>query len=65
MTIGNQIEGLREVEQYDRLVTPEFAPLADFAGFGTYEAVAVQETGRDFAALIDRIPGALSGYLMT
>ncbi|MGH3781386.1 MAG: protoglobin family protein [Pseudonocardiaceae bacterium] len=65
MTIGNQIEELREVEQYDRLVTPEFAPLADFAGFGTYEAVAVQETGRDIAALIDRIPGALSGYLMT
>lgn len=64
MTIGNQIEEAREVEAYDRLVTSEFAPLADFAGFGVYEAVAVQETGRDISALIDRIPEAITGYLM-
>jgi hypothetical protein len=65
MTIGNQIEEVLEAEGYDQLVTPEFAPLADFAGFGVYEAVAVQETGRDIAALIDHIPGAITGYLMT
>ncbi|MGB9281028.1 MAG: hypothetical protein WCB57_13240 [Pseudonocardiaceae bacterium] len=65
MTIGNQIEEVLEVSGYDHLVTPEFAPLADFAGFGVYEAVAVQETGRDIAALIDRLPEAITGYLMT
>jgi hypothetical protein len=65
MTIGNQTEEVREAEAYDQLVTPEFAPLAEFAGFGVYEAVAVQETGRDISTLIDRIPGAISGYLMT
>ena len=65
MTIGNQIEEELDVEGYDQLVTPEFAPLADFAGFGMYEAVAVQETGRDIAGLIDRLPGEITGYLMT
>jgi hypothetical protein len=66
MTIGNQIEEeVLGAEDYDQLVTPEFAPLADFAGFGVYEAVAVQETGRDISALIDRIPEAITGYLMT
>ncbi|MGH3808409.1 MAG: hypothetical protein ACRDRU_17660, partial [Pseudonocardiaceae bacterium] len=60
MTIS-QTEQVREVEQ---LVTPEFAPLADFAGFGAYEAVAVQETGEDISGFIDRIPAALSAYLM-
>ncbi|MGA9693579.1 MAG: protoglobin family protein [Pseudonocardiaceae bacterium] len=65
MTIGNQIEEVLEVDGYDHLVTPEFAPLADFAGFGVYEAVAVQETGRDIAAFIDRLPEAITGYLMT
>jgi hypothetical protein len=65
MTIGNQTEEVREAEGYDQLVTPEFTPLADFAGFGSYEAVAVQDTGRDISALIDRIPEAISGYLMT
>ncbi len=59
MTIG-QTEEIREVEQP---VTPEFSPLADFAGFGVYEAVAVQQTGRDISALIDRIPGAINAYL--
>jgi hypothetical protein len=63
MTMGNQPEEIREVERYDLLVTPEFAPLAEFAGFGTYEAVAIQETGREISALIDRIPGAISEYL--
>ncbi|MGH3722307.1 MAG: protoglobin domain-containing protein [Pseudonocardiaceae bacterium] len=61
MTIGSRTEEFRDVGQ---LVTPEFAPLAEFAGFRAYEAVAVQETGRDIAALIDRIPGAISAYLM-
>jgi protoglobin len=60
MTIG-QTEQIQEVEQ---LVTPEFAPLAEFAGFGAYEAVAIQETGEDISKFIDRIPGALSAYLM-
>jgi len=30
MTIGNQIEEELRAEGYDQLVTPEFAPLADF-----------------------------------
>jgi hypothetical protein len=47
------------------LVTPEFAPLAEFAGFGEYEAVAVQETSQAIAAMIDRIPEGISEYLMT
>jgi hypothetical protein len=64
MTIGNQTEEVGDIEGYDQLVTPEFAPLADFAGFRAYEAVAVQETGRDIAALIDRIPAEISKYLM-
>jgi hypothetical protein len=41
----------------------DFAPLADFAGFGAHEAVAIQETGREISALIDRIPEAVSEYL--
>ena len=65
MTIGNQTEEVREAEGYDQLVTPEFAPLADFAGFRAYEAVAVQETGRNITAHLDRIPEAISAYLMT
>jgi Protoglobin len=64
MTINSQTEEVREVEGDDQLVTPEFAPLADFAGFRAYEAVAVQETGRNIAAFIDRIPGEISAYLM-
>jgi Protoglobin len=63
MTVG-QTEEAREVEQHDQLVTPEFAPLADFAGFGVYEAVAVQKTGRDISAFIDRVPTEISAYLM-
>lgn len=53
------------VEDFDRLVTPEFAPLADFAGFQAYEAAAVQETGRDLAPLIEKIAADIAGYLMT
>ncbi len=64
MTVGDGTAGVREVEQDDLLVTPEFAPLAEFAGFGTYEAVAVQETGRDISAFTDNIAEEISGYLM-
>ncbi|HZS19902.1 MAG TPA: protoglobin domain-containing protein [Pseudonocardiaceae bacterium] len=64
MTVQNPTEELVEAERYDQLVTPEFAPLAEFAGFGEYEAVAVQETGQAIAAVIDRIPEAISQYLM-
>jgi Protoglobin len=63
MTTRNQPEETREVEGYDLLVTPEFAPFADFAGFGAYEAVAIQETGKEISVLIDRIPEAVSEYL--
>lgn len=52
-----------EVREFEGLVTPEFSPLADFAGFGAYEAVAVQETGRDILAHVNRIPGAVYSYL--
>jgi hypothetical protein len=54
-----------DVDGRDQLVTPEFTPLAEFAGFGVYEAGAVQETGRGISALINRIPGVISGYLKT
>jgi hypothetical protein len=64
MTMSNQTDEVVEVEGYDLLVTPEFAPLAEFAGFGTYEAVAVQETGGYISAFIDRMPGEISRYLM-
>ncbi|HKR49026.1 MAG TPA: protoglobin domain-containing protein [Pseudonocardiaceae bacterium] len=63
MTISNETAEVRELE-YDLLVTPGFAPLAEFAGFGAYEAVAVQETGTAISALIDRIPEGISRYLM-
>ncbi|MGH3772317.1 MAG: protoglobin family protein [Pseudonocardiaceae bacterium] len=65
MTVGSQTGDTLEFEAYDQLVTPQFAPLAEFAGFRGYEAVAVQETGRGISALIDRIPGMISGYLET
>ncbi len=54
---------VRAIERPDQLITPEFAPLAEFAGFGEYEAMAVQETGRDMSALIDGMPAAISEYL--
>jgi len=52
-----------EVQEIEQLVTPEFAPLADFAGFGVYEAVAVKETGREISAFIDRISATISTHL--
>lgn len=65
MTIGNQTEEIREVGTYDQLVTAEFAALAEFAGFCEYEAVAVQETGKDISEFINRIPAQMYDYLMT
>ncbi len=64
MAISKETAGTREFE-YDLLVTPEFAPLAEFAGFGAYEAVAVQETGRAISGFTDSIAEEISGYLMT
>jgi hypothetical protein len=58
MTAGAEV-------QYDRLVTSDFAPLAEFAGFGSYEAMAVQETGRGVPALSTRLAEEISRYLMT
>ncbi|MGH4011622.1 MAG: protoglobin domain-containing protein [Pseudonocardiaceae bacterium] len=63
MTISNETTGARELE-YDLLVTPEFAPLAEFAGFGAYEAVAVQETGKAVSDFTEEIAEEISGYLM-
>jgi Protoglobin len=65
MTISSETAEVREADQYDLLVTPEFAQLAEFAGFGAYEAVAVQETGKAIASFTDNIAEAISGYLMT
>jgi Protoglobin len=65
MTVSSRAEETHGMEQYDRFATPEFAPLADFAGFGAYEAVAVRETGQDIPALSQRIAEEISSYLMT
>ncbi|HET9256045.1 MAG TPA: hypothetical protein VFO16_12700, partial [Pseudonocardiaceae bacterium] len=65
VTIDNQTEAVREVATHDRLVTPQFSALAEFAGFGQYEAVAVQETGEDISVFIDRMPAQIYEYLMT
>jgi hypothetical protein len=46
-------------------MTPDFTRLADFAGLGSYEAVAVQETGKAIAPFTENIVEAMSGYLMT
>ncbi|HEV7828255.1 MAG TPA: protoglobin family protein [Pseudonocardiaceae bacterium] len=64
MTIGSWTEQVRETDP-DLLVTPEFAPLAEFAGFGAYEAVAVHETGQSITGFLDRIPGAICSHLAT
>jgi hypothetical protein len=64
MTAGHQVEKFRETQEYDQLVTPEFSSVADFAGFGGYEASAVQKTGRAIPELVDRLPGKISGYLL-
>jgi hypothetical protein len=60
MTVQDRADEILETEDYEQLVTPEFAPLAEFAGFGQYEAVAVQETGMAVSALVDSIPAAIS-----
>ena len=65
MTTSSGIDEAHGAQPYDRLVTPEFAPLADFAGFKDYEAAAVQETGENIPALSDRIARQMTGYLMT
>ncbi len=65
MTTVSRTTEVRGIEEYDQLVTPEFAPLADFAGFRTYEAAAVHETGRKMSALIDRLPESIASYFMT
>lgn len=65
MTISNELEESAEAEDYDRLVTPEFSPLADFAGFRAYEAVAVQETGRDLTWAAEKIAVDLAEHLTT
>jgi Protoglobin len=65
MTISSRVTEAQGVKPYERLVTPEFAPLAEFAGFREYEATAVQETGTKIPALSERIAREISGYLMT
>jgi len=65
MAISNETAGAQLVEDYHQLVTPEFAPLAEFAGFRAYEAVAVQETGANLGPLIDKIVADIVKYLMT
>lgn len=65
VTIVSRTEEIREVATDDRLVTPQFCALAEFAGFGQYEAVAVQETGQDISVFIDRLPAQIYEHLMT
>jgi len=65
MTVGDRTDDVYGVEPPDQLVTPEFAPLAEFSGFREYEAVAVQETGKAIPALSERIAQQICGYLMT
>ena len=65
MTVQNPTDALVEAERCDQLVTPAFAPLAEFAGFGEYEAVAVQETGKEIPAMIDRLPEVICEYITT
>lgn len=64
MTISSKTAEVRDTDEYELLVTPEFAKLADFAGFGSYEAVAVHETGKAVAPFTGNIAEAISGYLM-
>jgi Protoglobin len=64
MVISSKTAEAQETVQHDLLVTPEFAALAEFAAFGAYEAVAVQETGKAIAPFIDNIAEAISEYLM-
>jgi len=64
MTISSRIDPADEAEDYDRLVTPEFASLAEFAGFCDYEAAAVQETGKNIPGLSDQTARQISTRLM-
>ena len=59
----SQTEKVRAIDRSDQLISPEFAPLAEFAGFGEYEAMTVHQTGRDMSALIDGIPAGISEFL--
>ncbi|HEX2298559.1 MAG TPA: protoglobin domain-containing protein [Pseudonocardiaceae bacterium] len=63
MTTSNEMDYAQHVEDFSGLVTPDFAPLADFAGFRGYEAVAVHETSRDLAPLMEMVTADISGYL--
>jgi Protoglobin len=65
MTVVSNAQDTQGTAGYDQLVTPEFAPLAEFAGFGAYEASAIQETGRGITALLDQLPAAITEYLTT
>lgn len=47
------------------LVDPGFAPLADFASFGAYEALAVQETGEDLSVFADEIADGIYTHLLS
>lgn len=44
-------------------VTADFHPLADFAAFGEYEAMAVMDTGEDIAYMADSIARGIADYL--
>lgn len=63
MTMSDEAEDVQHLEDFSHLVTPEFAPLADFAGFRSYEAVAVRETAHDLAPLTEKIVAEISRYL--
>ena len=65
MTISSRTAEAHGVEAHEQLVTSEFAPLAEFAGFREYEAAAVRETGKNIPALSERIAQEISRYLMT
>src|SRR5690349_6593779 len=65
MNVSSRTAETHGVEPRDQLVTPGFSPLAEFAGFGAYEAAAVQDTGKNIPALSERIAREISGYLMT
>lgn len=65
MTVSSRTAGAHRVDPHDQPVTPAFAPLAEFAGFGDYEAAAVQDTGKNIPGLSERIAREVSRYLTT
>lgn len=65
MTVSSRTAGAHGVDPHDQPVTPAFAPLAEFAGFGDYEAAAVQDTGKNIPGLSERIAREVSRYLTT